>query len=169
MLNSLHDLYVEQLRDLYNAETQLVGALPRMMSAASSPQLKDAFQLHLNQTREHVTRLNQIFNQLGQSPVGEKCAAMEGLLKEGEQLMNEPGDPSVKDAALIAAAQRVEHYEIAGYGTVKAYAKFLDFDEAADLLDKTLDEEGETDKALTKLATGGMFTGGINKDAKKRK
>jgi ferritin-like metal-binding protein YciE len=167
MLQNLQDLYVEQLRDLYNAETQLIQALPKMAHAASAPDLKDAFNMHLNETREHVTRLNQIFNQLGQSPLGEKCAAMEGLIEEGENLIAEPGDPSVKDAALIAAAQRVEHYEIAGYGTVRTFAKFLDFDEAEKLLQKTLDEEGSADHKLTKLAEGGMFSGGINKSAKR--
>jgi ferritin-like metal-binding protein YciE len=161
-LNSLDDLFVEQLNDLYSAENQLVEALPKMAKAASNKELKDGFQEHLKQTKEHVSRLEQIFDELGQKPGGVTCEAMEGLIKEGEEYVEEDMDENVRDAALIAAAQRVEHYEIAGYGTVRTYAKHLGNKKAAKLLQQTLDEEGETDKKLTKLAESGAH---INKMA----
>src|SRR4051812_28337286 len=164
-MDSLRDLFVEQLQDLYSAETQLVEALPKMASAASHEELRDAFEQHLAETREHVKRLEQIFGDLGVTAGGETCKGMQGLIKEGEDVLSEQGDPSVIDAALIAAAQRVEHYEIAGYGTVKTLADHLDLDDAKDLLDKTLDEEGKADKLLTGIATGGMFKTGINQEA----
>ena len=166
-LNNLKDLFVEQLRDLYDAENQLTQALPKMANAASSSELKDAFQMHLDQTRTQIQRLERIFSELGVSPQGETCEAMQGLLKEGEQVMHAQGNASVKDAALITAAQRVEHYEMAGYGSVRTYAKELGYSEAADLLQKTLDEEGNTDKKLTKLAEGGLFGTGVNEKAQK--
>ena len=164
-LGSLQDLFVYQLRDLRSAEQQLVNALPKMAQAASSTDLRDAFNQHLEQTRNHVQRLDTIFSDLGMTPGSEECEAMKGLIKEGESAIKAQGDSVVKDAALIAAAQRVEHYEIAGYGTVRTYAKELGYDDAASLLDKTLDEEGNTDKKLTKLAEGGIFQSGINKRA----
>jgi len=136
-----------------------------MAQAASSTDLRDAFNQHLEQTRNHVQRLDTIFSDLGMTPGSEECEAMKGLIKEGENAIQAQGDSVVKDAALIAAAQRVEHYEIAGYGTVRTYAKELGYDDAASLLDKTLDEEGNTDKKLTKLAEGGIFQSGINKRA----
>ena len=149
---SLQDLYVEQLRDLYDAENQILDALPKMTSQASHTELKRAFQEHLRVTQEHVNRLRQIFTQLGTSPEGETCAGMKGLIKEGEKTIKEWDDSDVLDAALIAAAQRVEHYEIAGYGTVRTYAQMLGKANQAQLLQRTLDEEGETDKKLTALA-----------------
>jgi ferritin-like metal-binding protein YciE len=164
-LDSLHNLYVNQLKDLYSAETQIIDALPKMASAASSSDLRQAFEHHLKQSREHVQRLNQIFSELGTSPQGEKCEAMEGLIKEGEEIVRAMGNPAVKDAALITAAQRVEHYEMAGYGTVRTYANELGFKEASSLLQKTLNEEGEADKKLTKLAEGGLLSSGINQEA----
>ena len=167
-LNSLKDLYVEQLRDLYSAETQLVGALPKMAQAASSADLKKAFQQHLDETRTQKQRLEQIFSEIGTSPEGETCKAMEGLIKEGEQVIQANGDPKVKDAALIAAAQRVEHYEMAGYGTVRTYANELGFSNAKSLLQRTLDEEGNADKKLNALAEGGVFSSGINEKAMSR-
>lgn len=151
-LNSLETLYVEELRDLYNAENQLLKALPKMAKAASSPELKQAFEEHLEQTQEHVDRLEEIFDKLGQSPKGKKCKAMEGLIEEGSEILEEEGDPSVIDAGIIAAAQKVEHYEIASYGTVRTFANILGEEDAAELLQQTLDEEGETDKRLTELA-----------------
>ena len=166
-LDSLHNLFVNQLRDLYNAETQIVDALPKMASAATSPDLREAFEHHLKQTREHVQRLDQVFKGIGTSPQGEKCEAMEGLVKEGEEIIQATGASAVKDAALIAAAQRVEHYEIAGYGAVRTYAHELGYKDAASILQKTLDEEGATDKKLTKLAEGGLISSGINKEAQK--
>lgn len=151
-LDSLHDLYVDELKDLYNAENQLLKALPRMAKAASSEDLKAAFTEHLEVTRGQVERLDQIFAELGVSPKGKKCQAMEGLVEEGKEVMEEDGDPSVIDAALIAAAQRVEHYEMAGYGCVRTFATLLGYEDAAALLQETLDEEGEADKKLTELA-----------------
>jgi ferritin-like metal-binding protein YciE len=151
-LDSLHDLYVNELKDLYNAENQLLKALPRMAKAASSPELKAAFTEHLDVTRTQVERLDEIFAELGVSPKGKKCKAMEGLVEEGKDVMQEDGDPSVIDAALIGAAQRVEHYEMAGYGCVRTFARLLGYDRAAELLQETLDEEGEADKKLTELA-----------------
>ncbi|HEX6387375.1 MAG TPA: ferritin-like domain-containing protein [Anaerolineae bacterium] len=168
-LGTLHDLYVHELRDLYDAEKQVVNALPKMASAAAHTDLKNAFQKHLDQTRNHVDRLERIFNDLGISPMGKECVAMQGLLKEGEKLLQTQADPDVKDAALIGAAQRVEHYEIAGYGTARTYADLLGYDDAADLLQDTLDEEGNTDEKLTKIATGGLFSEGINKEAMARR
>lgn len=151
-LKTLHDLYVDELKDLYNAENQLLKALPKMAKAASDPQLAQAFTDHLEETAGHVDRLEKIFKKLDASPKGKKCKAMEGLLEEGKDLMAEDAAPSVMDAALIAAAQRVEHYEMAGYGCVRTYARLLGYEEAADLLQETLDEEGTTDKKLTDLA-----------------
>ncbi len=165
-LQTLNDLFIEQLQDLYSAETQLVKALPKMANAASAEELRDAFEQHLAETRDHVTRLEQIFTEIGTSPGGENCEGMAGLIKEGEEILSQKGDATVIDAALIAAAQRVEHYEIAGYGTVKTLANHLDLSEAKDLLDRTLDEESNADTLLTKIATGGMFKTGINERAR---
>jgi ferritin-like metal-binding protein YciE len=151
-LNDLNDLLVEQLKDLYNAEAQLTKALPKMAKAATSPELKQAFQTHLAETEEHINRLEQVFEELGESAKGKTCKAMKGLVEEAKEAIEEEAEDSVKDAALIAAAQRVEHYEIAGYGTVRTYAKMLGQDQAAKLLQQTLDEEGKTDKLLTQLA-----------------
>ncbi len=151
-LESLEDLYVEQLKDLYSAENQLLKALPKMAKAATSKELKNGFEKHLKQTEGHVNRLEQIFDELDASPKGKKCKAMEGLIEEGAEVIAEDAEPQVKDAALIAAAQRVEHYEIAGYGCVRTYAQLMGNDKAATLLQQTLDEEAETDKTLTSLA-----------------
>ena len=151
-LESLHDLYVEELKDLYSAENQLLKALPKMAKAASSSELRVAFEEHLEQTRGQVERLESIFKKLEASPKGKKCKAMEGLIEEGNEVMTEEAEPAVRDAALIAAAQRVEHYEMAGYGCVRTYARLLGDKDAANLLQKTLDEEGAADKKLTELA-----------------
>ncbi len=151
-MESLKDLYLEQLRDLFSAETQLVEALPKMAEAATSLDLKSGFNHHLRQTREHVMRLERIFSALGERPEGETCQGMKGLIKEGEEMAKANGEPEVIDAGLIAASQRVEHYEIAGYGTVRTYAEMLGADEAVSLLEKTLQEEEETDAKLTELA-----------------
>jgi len=151
-LSSLEDLFVDELKDLYSAETQLTKALPKMAKAASSKELKAGFEKHLKQTEGHVERLEQICEELEVSPKGKKCKAMEGLIEEGSEVIEEDAEPEVKDAALIAAAQRVEHYEIAGYGCVRTYAKLLGHSSAMKLLQQTLDEEGDTDKALSKLA-----------------
>ncbi len=151
-IDSLQKLYIEELKDLYSAEKQLVQALPRMAKKASNPQLRAAFEEHLEVTKKLVERLDQIFERLGRSPRGKKCKGMEGLIEEGKEMMQEDMDPEVLDAALISAAQKVEHYEIAGYGTVRAYARLLGEEGDARLLQKTLDEEGEADKKLTQLA-----------------
>lgn len=151
---SLHDLYVDQLKDLYNAEKQLIAALPKLAKAAESSELREAFKTHLEETRVHAKRIETIFQGLDMKPKGKHCKAMEGLVEEGSEAI-ELGEASpVRDAALIAAAQRVEHYEMAGYGCVRTYARLLGEKEAADTLQQTLDEEGATDKALTALAKG---------------
>ena len=165
-LNSLQDVFSEQIEDLYSAETQLVQALPKVAAAANSDELRQAFDHHLQQTRDHVTRLEQIFGDAGIQSPSEHCMGMEGLLREGEEIIAAQGDPAAKDAALIAAAQRVEHYEIAAYGTARTLADELGFDDAKDLLDQTLDEESDADKLLTKIATGGVFATGINREAR---
>jgi len=151
-MESLQDLFVEDLKDLYSAETQLTKALPKMAKAATNPDLKQAFETHLAETQVQIERLEKIFEELDESPKGKKCKAMEGLIEEGKELMEEDAEPEVLDAGLIGAAQKVEHYEIAGYGTVRTYAQMLGNEEAARLLQKTLDEEGMTDKKLTELA-----------------
>ena len=165
-LNSLQDVFKEQIEDLYSAETQLVEALPKVAAAANSDKLREALEHHLEETRGHVQRLQQIFGEVGITSPSEHCKGMEGLLKEGDEIASAQGDPAAKDAALIAAAQRVEHYEIAAYGTARTLAGELGFDDAKDLLDQTLDEESDADKLLTKIATGGMFATGVNKEAR---
>jgi ferritin-like metal-binding protein YciE len=164
-LETLNDLFVDQLRDLYSAEQQLVQALPKMASAASHDELREAFDHHLSETQDHVRRISEIFGEIGASPAGETCEGMKGLIREGEEVLAAQGDRTVRDAALIAAAQRIEHYEIAGYGTARTLADELDYDDAKDLLDQSLDEESNADKLLTKIATGGMFKAGINQRA----
>lgn len=153
-LDTLKDLYVEELKDLYSAEKQIVKALPKMIKAAKDPELKAAFKTHLRQTGEHANRLERICKDLGVSPRGKKCVGMEGLLEEGSGLIKEKPDEDVLDAGLIAAAQHVEHYEMAGYGTVRTYARQLGYEDQAQTLQRTLDEEGETDHLLTDLAVG---------------
>jgi ferritin-like metal-binding protein YciE len=151
-VQTLRDLYVDELRDLYNAENQVVKALPKMSQAASIPELKQAFDMHLQQTQQQIQRLDRIFNKLGESPSGTVCKGMKGIIDEGEELMNESSGALVCDAGLISSAQRVEHYEIAGYGTVRTYAQELGDQEAADLLQQTLDEEAQADKRLSQIA-----------------
>ena len=167
-LSSFNDLLLHELRDLYSAETQLTDALPQMAQAASHDDLKAAFNEHLEETRGHVDRLERIFDGLGERPEGVHCEAMEGLIEEGEELIREGGEDNVKDAALIAAAQRVEHYEVAGYGAAHNYAGQLDLSDAASLLDETLGEEKAADKKLNKLATGGWLSEGINEEAREK-
>lgn len=150
--NSLNDLFVQQLKDLYDAEQQLTDALPKMAEAASSSSLKSAFSEHFAQTQGHVRRLEQVFAGINCQPQRESCPAMKGLIKEGQEIIAAQGDASVRDAALIAAAQRVEHYEMAGYGTVRTFAHQLGRDDLAQILQQTLDEEGEADKKLTQIA-----------------
>jgi ferritin-like metal-binding protein YciE len=164
-LGSLRDVLQEELADLYDAEKQLVNALPKVASAAAKPELREAIQNHLGETRGHVQRLEQIFDQLGMGRPSEHCDGMEGLIEEGEEIISARGDASAKDAALIGAAQRVEHYEIAAYGTARTLADELGFDDARDLLNQTLDEESNADSLLTRIATGGMFGRGVNVEA----
>ncbi|HEX6903467.1 MAG TPA: ferritin-like domain-containing protein [Thermoanaerobaculia bacterium] len=151
-IDSLRKLYVEELKDLYSAEKQILQALPRMAKKASNPKLQQAFQEHVEVTRMQVERLDRIFELLGKSSRGKKCKGMEGLLEEGKEMMQEDMDDDVMDAALISAAQKVEHYEMAGYGTVRTYANLLGEKEHVRLLQQTLDEEGDADKKLTQLA-----------------
>lgn len=151
-LDNLQDLFVQELKDLYNAERQIQDALPKMAEKASSPELRDAFNEHLQVTGEHVRRLEQIFDTLQESPTGMKCKGMEGIIDESKDLLKQEGEPHVKDAGLIGQAQRVEHYEISGYGTARTYAERLGFGEAARMLQQTLQEEEEADQRLTRIA-----------------
>jgi len=152
-LDSLDDLYLEELKDLYSAENQIIKALPKMIKNATNPDLQRAFADHLEQTKGHVARLVKICEDLGASPKGKKCSGMEGILEEGADLMAEEADPNVLDAGLASAAQHVEHYEIAGYGSVRTWAEQLGYDKHAELLQQTLDEEKQADELLTQLAT----------------
>ncbi|MBA3673245.1 MAG: ferritin-like domain-containing protein [Gemmatimonadaceae bacterium] len=151
-MENLHELYVEELKDLYSAETQILKALPRMIKAASHPQLKRAFAKHEKQTQVHAKRLERICKELKEKPTGKRCVGMEGLIDEAKGLMKEKPEPYVLDAGLISAAQHVEHYEMAGYGTVRTWARLLNYAKQADLLQLTLDEEQKTDIDLTALA-----------------
>lgn len=151
-LASLRDLFVDELKDLYSAENQLVKALPKIAAAVSDPDLKAGIEEHLEETKGHIERLETIFKGLDASPKGKKCAAMEGLLEEGSELLKEDAAPAVKDAAIIAACQKVEHYEIASYGTVRTWAQMLGEEEAMSLLNETLDEEAACDEKLSDLA-----------------
>jgi ferritin-like metal-binding protein YciE len=151
-LNSLSDLLFEELRDLYSAEMQLIDALPKMAEAATSRELKSAFKHHLEETRGQISRLENIFQQMGEKSSGETCEAMKGLIREGEVLVKAEGDPDVRDAGLIGAGQRVEHYEIAGYGIARSLARRLGENQVAETLQQTLNEEAEADKKLTSIA-----------------
>lgn len=151
-LDSLHKLFVHELKDLYNAENQLLEAQPKMRDAASSAELKAAFAAHLQETKAQIKRLEQIFKTLDVQPGGQRCVGMKGLLEEGAKLLNSDTPAEVLDAALVAAAQRVEHYEMAGYGTARTYAEKLGDYESADLLQQTLNEEGHANQLLTRLA-----------------
>ena len=150
--NSLDELFVHELKDLYDAEHRLIEALPQMAEAASSPDLKMAFTTHLRETQGHVRQLEQVFEQLGHEPERQACKAMKGIIDEGSDMLSAKGDDKVRDAALIASAQRAEHYEIAGYGTVRTFAQQLGHQSIVPILQQILDEEGETDKKLTRIA-----------------
>ncbi len=151
-MQTLEDLYTDLLKDLYSAEKQLVKALPKMAKNAGAADLQKAFQEHLRQTERQVERIERIFNEMGGSPRGKKCVGMEGLIEEGNEIMKEDAEPQVMDAGLIAAAQKVEHYEIAGYGTARAWAERLGYNKAARLLQETLDEESTANEKLTQIA-----------------
>lgn len=165
MINNLEELFYDQIRDLYSAETQLIAALPEMIEYSTNEELRMAFSDHLEETKDHVARLGRICADHGINPSGEECDAMRGLVKEVRKHLEQTQPGDVRDAVLIASANRVEHYEIAGYGVAKAFAKVLGFDDAVDLLDETLEEEGRADKLLTQIATGGLFSKGINQEA----
>lgn len=151
-LRNLRDLYVDELKDLYNAEQQLLKALPKMAKAASSPELKNTLSDHLQVTQEQVRRLDGIFRQLGMAPRGKKCKGMQGIVEESDNFLSEKAGPAVRDAGLISEAQRVEHYEMAGYGTVRTYAQMLGFNDAANSLQLTLTEEEQANHRLTQIA-----------------
>jgi ferritin-like metal-binding protein YciE len=151
-LDTLRQLYINELRDLYNAENQLIKALPKMAKAAASKELRKALEEHLEQTKGHIDRLEQVFERLDEKPKGKTCRAMKGLIEEGSEILEEDGEESVLDAGIIVAAQKVEHYEIAGYGSVRTFATLLGENEAVGILQKTLDEESEADELLTVLA-----------------
>jgi len=152
-LENLQQLFVKELRDLYDAETQITDALPKMTKAAHHSELKNALQEHLEVTKNQISRLDRIFQMLDEKPTGETCKGMKGLLKEGDEIASADGDPSTIDAGIITAAQRVEHYEMAGYGTVRTYAELLGQHEMARLLQETLDEEKEADETLSDIAS----------------
>ena len=151
-IESLQELLIEEMRDIYSAEVQLTKAMPKMAKKASDPKLKKAFETHLKETEVQIQRLQKIFDKLGKKPTGKKCAAMEGLVEEGKEMMAEDMDEETMDAALIAVAQKIEHYEIASYGTVRTWARHIGDEQTAKLLQQTLDEEGKTDKLLTEMA-----------------
>lgn len=155
-LDSLEKLFLEELKDVYNAEKQITRALPRMAKAAESPQLQQAFTKHLKETEGQIQRLERIFKELGQAARGKKCKGMEGLIEEGKEKLEEDSEPEVLDAALIASAQKVEHYEIAAYGCLRTYAELLGYSGAAQLLQQTLQEEEAADKKLTQLGESGI-------------
>ena len=152
-LNNLQQLFVKQLRDLYDAENQITDSLPKMIDAASYSELKSSLQEHLDVTRQQIARLDQIFQILNEKATGETCKGMKGVIKEGDEIISAGGDPSTVDAGIISAAQRVEHYEMAGYGTVRTYAQLLGQSQIAQLLQQTLDEEKEADEMLTQIAS----------------
>lgn len=167
-LRSLDDLLLHELKDLYSAEQQLTEALPKKVEAASHTDLKDAFEEHLQETHEHVDRLENVFSTMGKRPDGQHCEAMEGLISEAEEIIEAPGEDITKDAALIAAAQRVEHYEMAGYGAAATYADELGLNDVESLLSETLSEEKAADKKLNSIATGGWLSSGVNRAARQR-
>lgn len=164
-LNTLTEALYAELTDLYDAEQQLLQKLPTILQSISTPVFRSAIERHIEETRDHVSRLDRIFSVLGKKPERDVCESMRGLLQEIEDIIAAPGEAPVKDAVLIGALQRVEHYEIAAYGTARAFAEQLDLDDIAELLQDSLDEEAHTDKKLTHLAEGGLFSGGVNIEA----
>jgi ferritin-like metal-binding protein YciE len=164
-LNALHDLYVEQLKDMYSAEKQLVEALPKMAEGASTPALRQAFKMHLQETENHLQEVRNLLNELGENPGSKVCKGMQGLVEEGNEVLKQQGRPKARDAGLILAAQKVEHYEIASYGGLRAYARVLGYDAAASTLNEILDQEYEADQKLDDLAEGGILEEGLNEQA----
>lgn len=151
-LDSLKKLFVEQLKDMYSAENQLIKALPKMREAAGSPDLQSALEHHLDETKEHARRLEEVCEEVGYRPAGSRCEAMAGLIEEGEEILKSDADEAVRDAAIICAAQKVEHYEIGSYGCLKTYARILGYNKSAQILEKTLSEEKAADSKLTQIA-----------------
>jgi ferritin-like metal-binding protein YciE len=164
-LNTLTEALYSELADLYDAEQQLVSALPRVAQSVNNATLRSSIEEHLEETRNQVARLEQIFEMVGRKPERDQCEAMRGLIEEADEVISASGDKQVKDAVLIGALQRVEHYEIAGYGTARAFAEQLDLDDVADLLQEALEEESSADRKLTSLAEGGLFSSGVNTQA----
>jgi ferritin-like metal-binding protein YciE len=164
-LNALHDLYVEQLKDMYSAEKQLVEALPKMAEGASTPALRQAFEMHFQETENHLQEVRNLLSELGENPGSKVCKGMQGLVEEGNEVLKQQGRPKARDAGLILAAQKVEHYEIASYGGLRAYARVLGYDAAASTLNEILDQEYETDQKLDDLAEGGILAEGLNEQA----
>lgn len=162
---NMRDLFLEELRDIYNGEQQIINALPAVIKAADSDELKEAFQNHLEETHEHVERLEAIFKMMNEKPGKEICEAMKGLIHECSEAIHEYPKSALRDAAIISKAQRIEHYEISAYGTLRTFAKELDFKDAAKLLQATLDEEANADKTLTKIAEGSLLASGVNHKA----
>lgn len=163
---SLNDLYVDELRDLYDAQRQIRETLPRRVETASDSELKEALHDHLEVTNRQIGRLDEIFDHLGVSKNDKTCIGMQGLIEEGDRVIASFNDPNVRDAAIIGVTQKVEHYEIAGFGTARTWADLLGYDEAADMLDECADEAGDADERLTDIATGGIFTSGVNEAAR---
>ena len=165
MITNLEQLYFDQLRDLFSAESQLIAALPDLTNSITDSELKKSFQKHMGETRSHRARLQDIFIRHGLNPGGEECEAVRGLIKEARRHVSRARSGSVRDAVIIAAANRIEHYEIAGYGTARAFAEVLGYTDDADILGTSLEEESDADAALTRIATGGLFASGINQAA----
>lgn len=164
-LSALHDVYVEQLKDMYSAEKQLVDALPKMAETASTAELRQAFESHLYQTEQHLELVRSILDELDENPGNKVCVAMRGLMEEGSEVMKKKGAPKARDAALILAAQKVEHYEIATYGGIRAYARTLGYDDAASTIDQILDQEYNADQRLDDIAEGGVLSESLNEQA----
>ncbi|MEZ4521757.1 MAG: ferritin-like domain-containing protein [Thermomicrobiales bacterium] len=164
---SLRDLFIDQLKDLYWAETQSIQMWPKIAAAATNEDLREALDEHIGKTHRHVERLKTVFDEIGVPAEAETCQAMRGLMAEAQDAIQDYSDPTVRDAALITAVQRMEHYEMAGYGTVRTYADVLGYDKVVDILQNTLDDEGSADHKLTDLAAGGFFSKGINQMAAK--
>jgi ferritin-like metal-binding protein YciE len=165
-INSLKDVYVEQLKDMYSAEKQLIEALPKMAEAANNPELKSAFKTHLGETETHMETVRTLLSELDENPASKKCKAMEGLIEEGHEVTKEDGDPDACDAALIVAAQKVEHYEIASYGSLRTFADSLGYEKAAETLQTILDQEYSADQILDDLAMGTHRKASLNMAAK---
>lgn len=166
-LSALYDVYVEQLKDMYSAEKQILEALPKMAETASTPELRKAFEQHRQETEGQFEQVRAILDELDENPGSKVCKGMQGLIEEGSEVMKKEGTPKARDAALLLAAQKVEHYEIAAYGGIRAYARTLGYDGAAETIDQILDQEYEADQKLDDIAEGGVLDAGLNERAAK--